>query len=103
MNELALPLDDPNSLEADMGVVLLSMSLSRRDGDSKKFHVTQAFFLYLHVATVGTVVMSYICYSLFLFLIFSVHVLLTMSFCFASNMHAPVGSGGTKNINEVLG
>ncbi|XP_070821080.1 multiple C2 and transmembrane domain-containing protein 2-like isoform X2 [Chaetodon trifascialis] len=36
VNELSLPLDDPNSLEEDMGVVLLDMSLSHRDGDSKK-------------------------------------------------------------------
>ncbi|XP_073320106.1 multiple C2 and transmembrane domain-containing protein 2-like isoform X1 [Pagrus major] len=36
VNELSLPLDDPNSLEDDMGVVLVDMSLSRRDGDSKK-------------------------------------------------------------------
>ncbi|XP_041796941.1 multiple C2 and transmembrane domain-containing protein 2 isoform X2 [Chelmon rostratus] len=36
VNELCLPLDDPNSLEEDMGVVLVDMSLSHRDGDSKK-------------------------------------------------------------------
>ncbi|KAI3377631.1 hypothetical protein L3Q82_008791 [Scortum barcoo] len=38
VNELSLPLDDPNSLEEDMGVVLLDMSLSLRDGDSKRGH-----------------------------------------------------------------
>ncbi|TKS69726.1 Multiple C2 and transmembrane domain-containing protein 2 [Collichthys lucidus] len=36
VNELSLALDDPNSLEEDMGVILVDMSLSRRDGDSKK-------------------------------------------------------------------
>ncbi|XP_011607838.2 multiple C2 and transmembrane domain-containing protein 2 isoform X1 [Takifugu rubripes] len=36
VNELALPLDDPNSLEEDMGVVLVDMSLTLRDGNSKK-------------------------------------------------------------------
>ncbi|XP_076595625.1 multiple C2 and transmembrane domain-containing protein 2 isoform X2 [Chaetodon auriga] len=36
VNELSLPLDDPNSLEEDMGVVLVDMSLSHRDGDSKR-------------------------------------------------------------------
>lgn len=36
VNELSLPLDDPNSLEEDMGVVLVDMSLSLRDGDSKR-------------------------------------------------------------------
>lgn len=41
MNELALPLDDPNSLEEDMGVVLVDMSLALRDGDSKKGPVWQ--------------------------------------------------------------
>lgn len=41
MNELALPLDDPNSLEEDMGVVLVDMSLTLRDGDSKKGPVCQ--------------------------------------------------------------
>ncbi|XP_050932350.1 LOW QUALITY PROTEIN: multiple C2 and transmembrane domain-containing protein 2-like [Lates calcarifer] len=35
-NELSLPLDDPNSLEEDMGSVLVDMSLSVRDGDSKR-------------------------------------------------------------------
>lgn len=38
VNELSLPLDDPNSLEEDMGVVLVDMSVSRRDGDSKRGH-----------------------------------------------------------------
>lgn len=42
MNELALPLDDPNSLEEDMGVVLVDMSLTVRDGDSKKGPVWHA-------------------------------------------------------------
>ncbi|XP_037309460.2 multiple C2 and transmembrane domain-containing protein 2-like isoform X1 [Pungitius pungitius] len=36
LNEMALPLDDPNSLEEDMGVVLVDMRLSLRDGDSKR-------------------------------------------------------------------
>uniref|UniRef100_A0A8C4H1H9 C2 domain-containing protein n=1 Tax=Dicentrarchus labrax TaxID=13489 RepID=A0A8C4H1H9_DICLA len=36
VNELSLPLDDPNSLEDDMGVVLVDMTLSLRNGDSKK-------------------------------------------------------------------
>ncbi|XP_023285470.1 multiple C2 and transmembrane domain-containing protein 2 isoform X1 [Seriola lalandi dorsalis] len=36
VNELSLPLDDPNSLEQDMGIVLVDMSLSLRGGDSKK-------------------------------------------------------------------
>ncbi|KAM9366890.1 multiple C2 and transmembrane domain-containing protein 2 isoform 2-T2 [Symphorus nematophorus] len=36
VSELSLPLDDPNSLEDDMGVVLLDMSLAVRDGDSKR-------------------------------------------------------------------
>lgn len=35
--------------------------------------------------------------------IVSVFVLLTTVFCFAPNMHAPVGSGGPKYENEVLG
>ncbi|GLD55583.1 multiple C2 and transmembrane domain-containing protein 2-like protein [Lates japonicus] len=35
-NELSLPLDDPNSLEEDMGSVLVDMTLSVRDGDSKR-------------------------------------------------------------------
>uniref|UniRef100_A0A7N6F7S8 C2 domain-containing protein n=1 Tax=Anabas testudineus TaxID=64144 RepID=A0A7N6F7S8_ANATE len=41
-NELSLSLDDPNSLEEDMGTVLLNMSLSHRDGDNKRSHVWQA-------------------------------------------------------------
>lgn len=41
VNELSLSLDDPNSLEEDMGVVLVDMSLTRRDGDSKKGPVWQ--------------------------------------------------------------
>ncbi|XP_029284494.1 multiple C2 and transmembrane domain-containing protein 2 isoform X2 [Cottoperca gobio] len=36
VNDLSLPLDDPNSLEEDMGHVLVDMSLSLRDGDSKR-------------------------------------------------------------------
>lgn len=36
VNELSLPLDDPNSLEDDMGVVLVDMTLSFREGDSKR-------------------------------------------------------------------
>ncbi|KAM4592988.1 multiple C2 and transmembrane domain-containing protein 2-like isoform 3-T5 [Odontesthes bonariensis] len=36
VNELSLALDDPNSLEEDMGTVLVDMSLSLRNGDSKK-------------------------------------------------------------------
>ncbi|KAI9517957.1 hypothetical protein NQZ68_001127 [Dissostichus eleginoides] len=35
-NELLLSLNDPNSLEEDMGLVLVDMSLSLRDGDSKR-------------------------------------------------------------------
>ncbi|XP_070769206.1 multiple C2 and transmembrane domain-containing protein 2-like [Enoplosus armatus] len=38
VSKLSLPLDDPNSLEEDMGVVLVDMSLSLRDGDSKRGH-----------------------------------------------------------------
>ncbi|XP_053287662.1 multiple C2 and transmembrane domain-containing protein 2 isoform X2 [Pleuronectes platessa] len=38
ISELSLPLNDPNSLEQDMGVVLLDMNLSVRDGDSKRGH-----------------------------------------------------------------
>ncbi|XP_076011590.1 multiple C2 and transmembrane domain-containing protein 2-like isoform X2 [Genypterus blacodes] len=36
LNELSLCLDDPNSLEEDMGVILVDMSLSLREGDSKR-------------------------------------------------------------------
>ncbi|KAF0043554.1 hypothetical protein F2P81_004891 [Scophthalmus maximus] len=36
VNEMSLPLNDPNSLEEDMGTVLVDMSLSIRDGDSKR-------------------------------------------------------------------
>uniref|UniRef100_A0A3Q2XJV8 Multiple C2 and transmembrane domain-containing protein 2-like n=1 Tax=Hippocampus comes TaxID=109280 RepID=A0A3Q2XJV8_HIPCM len=36
VNELCLRLDDPNSLEDDMGEILLDMSLKRRDGDSRR-------------------------------------------------------------------
>uniref|UniRef100_A0AAQ5YBJ4 C2 domain-containing protein n=1 Tax=Amphiprion ocellaris TaxID=80972 RepID=A0AAQ5YBJ4_AMPOC len=42
VNELSLPLDDPNSLEEDMGFVLVDMSLSLRDGESKRSNVWQA-------------------------------------------------------------
>ncbi|KAJ4946739.1 hypothetical protein JOQ06_008785, partial [Pogonophryne albipinna] len=35
-NELLLSLNDPNSLEEDMGLVLVDMSLSLRDGDGKR-------------------------------------------------------------------
>ncbi|XP_041639957.1 multiple C2 and transmembrane domain-containing protein 2-like isoform X2 [Cheilinus undulatus] len=38
VHELDLPLDDPNSLEDDMGSVLVDLSLSRRDRDSKRGH-----------------------------------------------------------------
>ncbi|XP_034536638.1 multiple C2 and transmembrane domain-containing protein 2 isoform X2 [Notolabrus celidotus] len=38
VHEMSLPLDDPNSLEEDMGNVLVDFSLSRRDGDSKRGH-----------------------------------------------------------------
>ncbi|XP_017554996.1 multiple C2 and transmembrane domain-containing protein 2 isoform X1 [Pygocentrus nattereri] len=34
--EMVLPLDDPNSLEEDMGVIIIDICLSVRDGDSKK-------------------------------------------------------------------
>ncbi|XP_051918417.1 multiple C2 and transmembrane domain-containing protein 2 isoform X1 [Hippocampus zosterae] len=36
VNELCLRLDDPNSLEDDMGEIVLDMSLKRRDGDSRR-------------------------------------------------------------------
>ncbi|XP_061621046.1 multiple C2 and transmembrane domain-containing protein 2-like isoform X6 [Phyllopteryx taeniolatus] len=36
VNELCLRLDDPNSLEDDMGEILMDMSLRRRDGDSRR-------------------------------------------------------------------
>ncbi|XP_029953736.1 multiple C2 and transmembrane domain-containing protein 2-like isoform X2 [Salarias fasciatus] len=38
VTELSLALDDPNSLEEDMGVVLLDLSLSLRGSDSKRAH-----------------------------------------------------------------
>uniref|UniRef100_A0A8D3E326 C2 domain-containing protein n=1 Tax=Scophthalmus maximus TaxID=52904 RepID=A0A8D3E326_SCOMX len=41
VNEMSLPLNDPNSLEEDMGTVLVDMSLSIRDGDSKRGQVWQ--------------------------------------------------------------
>lgn len=52
----------------------------------------------------GIVVVHCIYYTFMLQLDVSVCLLLTtVSFCFAPNMHAPVGSGGPKNENEVLG
>uniref|UniRef100_A0A3P9B8G9 Multiple C2 and transmembrane domain-containing protein 2 n=1 Tax=Maylandia zebra TaxID=106582 RepID=A0A3P9B8G9_9CICH len=36
VNEMSLRLDDPNSLEEDMGVVLVDLSLSLRNGDGKR-------------------------------------------------------------------
>uniref|UniRef100_A0A8D0AE16 Multiple C2 and transmembrane domain-containing protein 2-like n=1 Tax=Sander lucioperca TaxID=283035 RepID=A0A8D0AE16_SANLU len=39
LTEMSLPLDDPNSLEQDMGVVLVDMCLSLRDRDSKRGNV----------------------------------------------------------------
>lgn len=36
VNELSLPLSDPNSLEEDMGLLLLDMTLALRDGSSRK-------------------------------------------------------------------
>ncbi|KAK5874492.1 hypothetical protein PBY51_019432 [Eleginops maclovinus] len=36
VNEMYLPLNDPNSLEDDMGQVLVDMRLSLRDGESKR-------------------------------------------------------------------
>ncbi|XP_077569804.1 multiple C2 and transmembrane domain-containing protein 2-like isoform X2 [Stigmatopora nigra] len=36
VNELCLRLDDPNSLEDDMGEILLDVTLTRRDGDSRR-------------------------------------------------------------------
>lgn len=42
VNELSLPLDDPNSLEEDMGYVLVDLTLSLRNGDSKKGNVWRA-------------------------------------------------------------
>uniref|UniRef100_A0A8C1S9L1 Multiple C2 domains, transmembrane 2b n=1 Tax=Cyprinus carpio TaxID=7962 RepID=A0A8C1S9L1_CYPCA len=35
-SEMALPLDDPNSLEDDMGVIVVNICLSVRDGKNKK-------------------------------------------------------------------
>uniref|UniRef100_A0A8C3A274 Multiple C2 domains, transmembrane 2b n=1 Tax=Cyclopterus lumpus TaxID=8103 RepID=A0A8C3A274_CYCLU len=40
-NEMSLPLNDPNSLEEDMGNVLLDINLSLRDGDGKR-HISGA-------------------------------------------------------------
>ncbi|XP_057686918.1 multiple C2 and transmembrane domain-containing protein 2-like isoform X1 [Corythoichthys intestinalis] len=36
VHELCLRLDDPNSLEDDMGEILLDITLTRRDGDSRR-------------------------------------------------------------------
>lgn len=52
---------------------------------------------------VGIRVMHCIYYTLHKFLPNMSVPLTTVSFCFAPNMHAPVGSGGPKNENEVLG
>uniref|UniRef100_A0A8C6P1B9 Multiple C2 domains, transmembrane 2b n=1 Tax=Nothobranchius furzeri TaxID=105023 RepID=A0A8C6P1B9_NOTFU len=41
-NKLTLQLNDPNTLEEDMGVVLVDLSLSRRNEDGKKGSVWQA-------------------------------------------------------------
>lgn len=38
-SEMVLPLDDPNSLEDDMGVIVIDICLSVRDGKNKK-HVS---------------------------------------------------------------
>lgn len=35
-SEMVLPLDDPNSLEDDMGVIVIDICLSVRDGKNKK-------------------------------------------------------------------
>uniref|UniRef100_A0A3Q0RC70 Multiple C2 and transmembrane domain containing 2 n=1 Tax=Amphilophus citrinellus TaxID=61819 RepID=A0A3Q0RC70_AMPCI len=42
--ELSLPLADPNSLEEDMGVVLVALSLSLRDGDGKRSNSDRSAF-----------------------------------------------------------
>uniref|UniRef100_A0A8C6WME9 Multiple C2 domains, transmembrane 2b n=1 Tax=Neogobius melanostomus TaxID=47308 RepID=A0A8C6WME9_9GOBI len=39
VNEMSLPLSDPNSLEDDMGLLLLDMTLALREGSSRKLHV----------------------------------------------------------------
>lgn len=100
-NELSLPLDDPNSLEEDMGSVLVDMSLSVRDGDSKRGQVWQAcMYIYCMFSSIRDS-----CYALYFLHVFTQCFCLwpTNCFCFAPNMHAPVGSGGPKNENEVLG
>uniref|UniRef100_A0A8C6TFU5 Multiple C2 domains, transmembrane 2b n=1 Tax=Neogobius melanostomus TaxID=47308 RepID=A0A8C6TFU5_9GOBI len=38
VNEMSLPLSDPNSLEDDMGLLLLDMTLALREGSSRKLH-----------------------------------------------------------------
>jgi len=43
-SEMVLPLDDPNSLEDDMGVIVIDITLSARDGKNKK-HVTKVMDL----------------------------------------------------------
>ncbi|XP_016409083.1 multiple C2 and transmembrane domain-containing protein 2-like, partial [Sinocyclocheilus rhinocerous] len=40
-SEMALPLDDPNSLEDDMGVIVIDICLSVRDGKNKKHRWAQ--------------------------------------------------------------
>uniref|UniRef100_A0A8C6TBJ5 Multiple C2 domains, transmembrane 2b n=1 Tax=Neogobius melanostomus TaxID=47308 RepID=A0A8C6TBJ5_9GOBI len=39
VNEMSLPLSDPNSLEDDMGLLLLDMTLALREGSSRKLHL----------------------------------------------------------------
>lgn len=69
VNELSLPLDDPNSLEEDMGVVLVDMSMSLRDGDSKRGNVWQAslHIVFAYYPAVGILEMHYIYFILFYF------------------------------------
>lgn len=38
VNELSVPLSDPNSLEEDMGLILVDMTLALRDGSSRKLN-----------------------------------------------------------------
>ncbi|XP_055010460.1 multiple C2 and transmembrane domain-containing protein 2 isoform X2 [Boleophthalmus pectinirostris] len=38
LTTMSLPLNDPNSLEEDMGLVLMDMTLTLRDGGSRKFN-----------------------------------------------------------------
>ena len=47
---MVLPLDDPNSLEEDMGVIIIDICLSVRDGDSKKHvrnQISQSYSTYV--------------------------------------------------------